>query len=156
MRIGAEAGASECHGLLAGALAAGETPGRAAEAAGSLCPGIEPRMLVPVAAGLGRALAGRQLDFQPWLPGDDAPLELRVAALQAWVCGFISGIGQAETPLRADNADTGEMLGDFDAIARGAEVTERGSEAEEAAFAELVEYVRLAVQNLYEELRRPG
>lgn len=150
------AAASECHGLLAGALVSGARPEAAAETAAPSCPGIAVPTLAAAATDLSRVLAARQFAFQPWLPDDGEALEARVTALAAWVRGFVSGLGEAGARLRDGDADTREMLADLETIARGAAVTEAGSEAEEAAFAELVEYLRLAVQNLYEELNHPG
>ncbi len=148
-------GAAECHGVLAGALAAGETPAAAAELASALVDACDAASLGSWAQSLKIELGEAQLAFQPWLPDDEQPLAVRVEALAAWVRGFLSGLGQAGLRVHDLGAQVAETLSDLDAIARGAAVMEGGSEAEEQAYTALVEYVRLAVQTLFESLN-PG
>lgn len=153
-RLGAVA-AAECEGTLMGALAAGEAPGAAAALAGAAAGQGHGAALEQWARALGTGLGEGQLAFRLSVPADRDPLDRRIEALAAWVRGFLSGIGQAGGRLRSSGAQVGETLSDLDAIARGAAVTEGGSDAEERAYAELVEYVRLAVQTLFETLNPP-
>lgn len=150
-RAGAESAAAEMHGTLAGAVVAGTPPRRAAEVAAASVPGADAQNLEGMATALAEGFSERQVTFQPQLPADGAPLGVRADALSAWVAGFLSGLGSAGEGLRKRGDTVEEIMGDLGAIARGAAVTEEGSESEEVAYAELVEYVRLAVQTLYEE-----
>jgi len=149
-------GWAEVHGTLAGVLAAGAEAAAAATLAARAGTDVEESALVPWAENLARGLADAQVGFRLQLPGDEEPLPRRVDALSAWVRGFLSGVGQAGDRLESAGDDAREALSDLAAIARGAAVTEEGSEAEEEAFAELVEYVRLVVQYLFEALNPPA
>lgn len=149
------AAAAECQGTLVGALSAGEPPAAAAGLGVAGAAGTAAAALAQWARTLQTCIGEGQLAFRLYLPGDREPLGLRVEALAAWVRGFLSGIGQAGTRLHELGPEGAETLSDLDAIARGAAVTDGASEAEEQAYAELVEYVRLAVQTLFEALNPP-
>jgi len=146
------AGWAECHGTLAGALAAGLAPQAAASVAAQAGSGADPSALVPWAESLTRGLADAQGGFRLELPADEASLTQRVDALAAWVRGFLSGVGHAGERVASAGGEAQEALEDLAAIARGAEVTDEGSEEEEEAFTELVEYLRVVVQYLFEAL----
>lgn len=115
------------------------------------------------------ALIDNSLVYQLYLPDDSVSLALRTSSLAAWCGGFVSGIGVYEdwlsgAPAVASEAHTGsaaETLGDQDkdlreAIADLSQIAKAGleneqsdgsgSEAEEQAYAEIVEYVRVVVQ----------
>lgn len=148
-------GAAECEGTLVGALAAGESPVAAAGLGAAVVGSEEPAALETLARTLQSQLGEGRLAFRLSLPDDSNALDLRIEALAAWARGFLSGIGQAGARLPSADAEVAEMLSDLDAIARGAAVTEGGSEAEERAYAELIEYVRLAAQSLFEAMNPP-
>ena len=88
----------------------------------------------------------RQLDdsafaFELLLPGDDdAGLEARTDAVAQWCTGFASGIGLSGRAASDLGQDAREFLEDVTRIAQ-AEVT--SEEDDEAAFAEVVEYLRV-------------
>ena len=92
--------------------------------------------------------------FSLLLPDDDASLAQRAAALSRWCQGFLAGLGlggvqdQSKLP-----GDTHEVMRDFVEISRLGHGDDEASEEDEAAFAEIVEYVRMAVLLVYEELR---
>lgn len=99
------------------------------------------------------ALGGQELEFEPVLPGDDAPLEERVAALAAWCGGFLYGFGFGERSGGAALPDeVGEVLKDFGEISRAVVDAEEPEESSEASYVELVEYLRAGTQLTYEEL----
>lgn len=112
------------------------------------------------------ALTAQAMDYQLYLPGDGTDLALRTQALAAWCGGFVSGMGVYEDWLpeapRASGQDAAaqsagdvrEALADLTQIARAGMDTESGSEAEEQAFAEIVEYVRVAVQLIQNTLQQ--
>lgn len=99
------------------------------------------------------ALNDAELDFALALPDDEQPLGRRVDALGEFCAGFVYGVGigvaaRGNPPLPED---TRELLEDFMAI-DGADGAGEGG-ADEAAFVELVEYVRVGVLLVNEELK---
>ena len=99
------------------------------------------------------ALSGQNMEFELLLPDDDQPLERRTEALCLWCNGFIYGLGTAghSDPTRLAG-DAGEIVRDFNQIMQAGVDESEGEEANESAFAELVEYVRVGVKNVYEQL----
>lgn len=91
--------------------------------------------------------------FQPLLPDDDAPLEERLFSLANWCAGFLNGIGCA-----LDAAAAKTLLKDDETLADFTEITNMDFNASdtnenEALYVELVEYVRMAVLNIHENLK---
>jgi uncharacterized protein YgfB (UPF0149 family) len=111
------------------------------------------------AAGL--QLADEDMGLQLWLPDDEEPLEFRTHALAQWCNGFLASIGSGrDERLQTLSDEAGEALADLREIAL-AEVEsvepddEANLEDEEQAFAEIVEYIRVVVLTLREDLRGP-
>lgn len=107
-------------------------------------------------------LCDDQLGLTLWLPGDTESLEDRTAALAQWCNGFLASIGAGDDQrLNSLSGEATESLADLQEIAM-AEIGESDGadggdlEEEEVAFAEIVEYIRIAVLILREELRGPG
>jgi uncharacterized protein YgfB (UPF0149 family) len=93
------------------------------------------------------------MEFQPLLPPDEAGLAERVEALGAWAQGFLYGFGAAGPfPQGALPTDVAEVLSDFAEVSKAGNVGSESVEVEESALAELVEYVRVGVQLIYDEL----
>jgi uncharacterized protein len=88
-----------------------------------------------------------------FLPDDDAPLTQRLQALADWVSGFLSGMAMMGVSA-ADLANpvVKELVEDLTQIAKLSPKTD-DSEEDEKNFAEIVEYVRIATQNIYIELQ---
>ena len=153
----AVAEAAEAHGTLAGALCA--APGyRLADWLAE----ILPEGAVPAAAGselaslyeeTRSALLGSELELQLLLPDDDQPIAARTEALALWCNGFLYGLGTngAGDPA-ALPGDAGEVVRDLTEISRAGVEDADGPEANEEALAQLVEFVRLGVQLVCEEL----
>jgi len=99
-----------------------------------------------------QSLQGDAMEFALLLPDDDQPLAERVGAMAQWVAGFLYGFGTGAVQINEFPAAVSEALQDFTQIARAnpEEVVE--SEEDENAYTELVEYLRAAVQVLYDEL----
>jgi len=163
-RAEASTDAAEAHGSLCGLVCGLGSGGQAtwlaetlADArAGESAAGNTGRLLEALAASTRAALEGADMTFQPLLPDDGAPLVERVDCLAQWCQGFNHGlfvaarIGTAEAELGSGH--TAEIVRDFGEMAQ---VSLGGEEADadgEAAYAELVEYVRVSVQLVYEEL----
>lgn len=153
------ADAAEAHGTLAGCLCA---------AAGyrfedwllDILP--EGRAQPPAMAALealydstAGALSALDMAFQPLLPEDAQPIDERTGALATWCQGFLYGLGSG-TGATQDVIDlpgeVGAVVTDIMAISRAVVDPEQAEEENEAAYAELVEFVRVGVQVVFEEL----
>jgi uncharacterized protein YgfB (UPF0149 family) len=153
---------SEAHGCLCGALCTSREYSRdewLAEIVESIQgePEAAGGALATLFEASTDALAGGELDFQPLLPDDETALGPRVEALAAWCAGFLYGFGTAGGPA-ANNpvpAEVSEVIADFARIAQAGAPDAEEPEEDEAAYAELVEFLRAAVQLVYEELNAP-
>jgi hypothetical protein len=160
---------AEAHGLLCGLVCRG-----AARSAGEfLAQAAAMRLVVEPAEVLRSALADawektlaqledEYLGFQLWLPDDEEPLEERTIALGQWCSGFLAGLGSGGQ-LDALSDDAREAIEDLQQIARAEMTAEPGAddsaaelEADEAAFAEIVEYVRVVALTMREDFRGPA
>jgi uncharacterized protein YgfB (UPF0149 family) len=151
------ADAAEAHGTLAGALCA-LVPYRFEDWLAEILPeGLD----YPAAATALRnlydetltSLAGHGMEFQLLMPEDDRPIPERTQALTSWCTGFLYGLGSngAADPERLPG-ELGEIVRDLTEITRADVDAEDGAEANEAALAELVEFVRIGVQLVFDEL----
>jgi uncharacterized protein len=100
-----------------------------------------------------QAMRGDELSLELLLPDDDVALELRAIALSQWCQGFLYGFGTGQ-PVNTEElpADVDEILRDMTHIGRATVELGEGSEEEEEAYAEVVEYVRVGVQLIHDEL----
>lgn len=101
-------------------------------------------------------LSERLSEFEPLLPDDESGAGDRTDALAHWCEGFLHGLVSAkhgdEVRDRLAAEPLADVIRDMLQITR-AEVDEAtDEETNEAAYAELVEYVRVAAQLAYEEL----
>jgi uncharacterized protein YgfB (UPF0149 family) len=159
---GAALGAAEAHGALSGTLAASlsfradawiddilgdtEAPERAMHAR---------EVLSALSRETAVHLSGPDMEFEPLLPGDEAALEARTAALAAWCTGFLAGLGSVPVPSAGWPDTVREIVADFAEIARAAVGDEDSEEDSEASYIELVEYLRASAQLVHEELVDP-
>jgi uncharacterized protein YgfB (UPF0149 family) len=100
-----------------------------------------------------RAVSARQLEdrsfgFELLLPDDDASLARRSGAVFDWCRGFLGGFGLAAGATPALSGEGTEALAD---IARLAAATpqDEGDEEDEAALAEIEEFIRVAALLLH-------
>lgn len=120
------------------------------------------------------ALRGEDMEFEALLPDDDIPLVTRAGGLSQWCQGFLYGFGTGQADRRADRTvdqgadreadqeaverdelpgNVNEILNDLTHIGRASvEIEGDGNESEEEAYAEVVEYVRVGVQLIHDEL----
>lgn len=162
----AEAGydAAEAHGSLCGLLCGLGAGAESAWLADTLpespgnptVTGQATAILNALAVNTRGALEDVQMTFQPLLPDDAEALMQRVDALAQWCQGFNHGLFVAartsatEDEIRSGN--TAEIVSDFAEMAQVAVGPDEADAEGEAAYAELVEYVRVSVQLVYEEL----
>lgn len=151
--------AAECHGALTG-LVCGADPAQRPDWPDAL-PDRETLAAVEqdgLLKALGDAIAATldsgDMRFAPLLPDDSETIEIRAAALRFWCRGFLYGFGisfaPGESPPLPD--EVREVLGDFSEIARQELDAEAGNEADETAYAEIVEYVRVGAQLVFETI----
>tara|TARA_R110000850_G_scaffold91742_17_gene194716 strand:+ start:5972 stop:6553 length:582 start_codon:yes stop_codon:yes gene_type:complete len=99
-------------------------------------------------------LMSTDMVFEPLLPPDSTPLRIRIEALAAWCGGFLYGLSSKQKiDIKKLSEEARETIKDL------AQFTSAGFDAtgvpeeEEAAYVELVEYVRVAAQLLFLEMR---
>lgn len=163
-RCGASWDAAQTHGLLAGRLA---TAGAAAgfdwlnqvlegTADGDALRTECERLLGELFQTTYRQLAERQSEFEPLLPDDTESTVERASALAHWCEGFLNGLVSQDhaDALRARLAQEplAEIIRDVLQLTRAAADDEAEVETDEAAYAEIVEYLRVVAQLTYEEL----
>jgi hypothetical protein len=110
-------------------------------------------VLAALATGTTTALNAADPAFTPLLPPDHLILAVRTRALADWCHGFAHGLAAAAgNDPRAYEGVVGEVLGDFGELARASVEADETGEEGEAAYAELVEFVRVGAQLVYAEL----
>ena len=96
------------------------------------------------------------LALQLMLPADDTPLSHRSQALVDWCAGFLFGLGLAgEAASRRLSSEAREVVTDLIEFSR-LDPGDEEDEASEVAYAEIVEYVRMGIVLIYEELAHGG
>lgn len=99
------------------------------------------------------ALRDQAFGFQPLLPDDDEDLALRTAALANWCEGFLAGfayqVAAADSRASVLSQDAGEVLTDIAAMAQAVTTDEESEDDAEDSYCELVEYLRVAVVNIF-------
>lgn len=163
-RCGASWDAAQTHGLLTGRLAV------AGVAAGpdwliQVLEGTEEsdtsreecqKMLDTLYQSTFWQLSERLSEFAPLLPDDDSDTGDRTMAMAHWCEGFLHGLVSAKHGDALRNRLAAEPLADIIRdilqITRAEVDNATDNETNEAAYAELVEYLRVAAQLTYEEL----
>jgi uncharacterized protein YgfB (UPF0149 family) len=92
-------------------------------------------------------------EFQLILPADEEPLPVRAEALTLWCQGALTGLKLAQVPIEDREAgEVTEAINDLIEIAKMHYEDVVASEEDEAAYVELVEYVRVAVMLIYQNM----
>ena len=157
LRLGVDP--SDLHGSLTGYLCAGgkadardwlaalrlEIDAAAAAAAGST-------PLQQLFMECSAWLDDPDMRFEPLLPAADTPVDVRADALVEWCRGFLGGIGLAGAADASSlSPDCAEILRDFSTIA-ASHFEYSDSEEDEGALAEVIEFIRVGVLLLHNEL----
>ncbi len=166
-RARTELGAAECHGLLCGMLCGVQDqapqrwleevlgPRARLQKAQDAC---RDELLRVLTETVGTLWSGR-CNFAPLLPDGKAGLGVRSEALAAWCSGFLYGIGSAGNDVEARlSKDAREVLSDFSEVTRLTS-DPKESESSEANYSEIVEYMRVGVMFIFDELQgcpQPG
>jgi hypothetical protein len=100
-----------------------------------------------------------EMSFYPFLPLDSEELSIRAHALSIWCQGFVDALGMfiSERELilnQSDQTFIGEIIEDFSQISTLSKTTVENGNEEELAYFEVVEFVKVGTQLVYEELKR--
>jgi hypothetical protein len=155
---GSLADAAEAHGSLCGALCS-MSPYKMQDWVNEILPDgaavsdESAAMIEKVFAATATSFGEQGMEFEPLLPDDESPLNGRANALALWCTGFLYGLGTGHiSDLEALNGDVGEIVRDFTEISRATGDDAEADESNEQAYAELVEFIRVAAQVVFEEL----
>jgi yecA family protein len=169
-RCGANWTAAQAHGLVASRLAVAGLPSAAATLNQVLEGTSEAdalrkecvSMLQALWEGTHKSLTERLSAFTPLLPDDEDSAPRRVAALAEWCEGYLHGLvsmqhGDALKKRLAEDP-LADIIKDMLQITRASVEEDDDEEESNAAYLELVEYIRVSAQLFYEELAdmRPG
>jgi yecA family protein len=98
-------------------------------------------------------LGNGQMEFALLLPADDRPIEERAAALGEWCQGFLYGLGSTPIPdIDSLSPEVAEIVRDLTAITQLSVDEAESEQNNEEALEELIEFVRVGVQLLFDEL----
>ena len=155
---GSLADAAEAHGSLCGALCS-ISPYKMQDWVNEILPDgaslsdESSAMIERVFTATATSFGEQGMEFEPLLPDDESPLNGRANALALWCTGFLYGLGTGHiSDLEALNGDVGEIVRDFTEISRASGDEADADESNEQAYAELVEFIRVAAQVVFEEL----
>jgi len=156
--------AADCHGLLCGLICAAGFADQKIWVAG-IFEAYDPkdpfqteayRLLQRLYEETLIRLNSPELDFELLLPDDEDQLCERTESLANWCGGFVSALGMGGLPAQDQLSDeVAELLGDLSQISRVDFDLDNPDEEELVAFEEVVEYVRVGVLFVHEELQ-PG
>ncbi|HEX3951002.1 MAG TPA: UPF0149 family protein [Steroidobacteraceae bacterium] len=155
---GGLADAAEAHGSLCGALCS-MSPYKMQDWVNEILPDgaalsdESSAMIERVFTATATSFGEQGMEFEPLLPEDEEPLNGRANALALWCTGFLYGLGTGYvSDLESLGGDVGEIVRDFTEISRASGEDADGDESNEQAYAELVEFIRVAAQVVFEEL----
>jgi len=115
----------------------------------------QPGLKAMHAEAIAQLASGENMGVDLCLPDDTAPFEERLNALRGWCQGYIYGFGAGGGPVPNKlPADAREVFEDIMQIGR-LDADSSQSEANEQAYVELVEYLRVGVAVLHLALH-PG
>jgi len=96
-------------------------------------------------------------EFSLLLPSDRADINVRTEALGGWCQGFLAGLKHYKVPLeKREPSEITDTLNDMIEIAKVNFGDLTSNDEDESAYFELVEYVRLAVLMLFQEISAPN
>lgn len=147
---------SQVHGLISGVLSGNPKSTAAWE---ELVTGGEETakthdLLQAMFDASAKQLSEFLFEFQLVMPPDTEPLPSRAEALTLWSQGYLTGLKLAQVQLVGREAgDVTEAINDLIEIAKMNYEDVVASEEDEAAYIELVEYVRMAAVLIYQDIR---
>jgi len=164
-RCGSDWNSAQAHGLLCGRLAVLGTDGAilwieqvlGERSVGDALHAECGQMLDMLFQSTWQQLTERLSEFELLLPDDDEEeISVKAESIGFWCEGFLHGLvsGQHAEALKKQLATEplAGLIKDMLEITRASHDENEDDESSESAYAELVEYVRVAVQLAYEEL----
>ncbi len=151
------ADAAEAHGTLTGSLCAA-VGYRFEDWMHEILPegradGLSTAALRQLYLDTAGSLEGQEMEFELLLPEDEQPIDSRTNALGQWCQGFLYGLGtSALQDASALPGEVGDIVRDLTEISHVGVDDGQSEETNESAYAELVEFVRVGVQLVFEEL----
>lgn len=150
---------SQLHGCLCGLLGAG-APAQPEYGLDALTQALDLEVHGELASRImqlytvtAAALQDEEFTFLPLLPDDEEEIALRTAALANWCDGFLAGFAYATAAADSNGSalsqETGEILRDIAAMAQAEPAADESEEEAEDSYIELVEYLRVAVVNVF-------
>lgn len=148
--------ASQLHGFICG-LICGRTPEQnqtgGADVLSELQQSVQSRkMIQQLYAASFRDLSEFSFEFALLLPDDDTEINQRSESLGLWCQGFLTGLEQAYPDIQTAQGDVADVLSDLLEISQVSFGDIEEDDESEAAYAELVEYVRMSILMVYQEL----
>jgi len=150
---------SQLHGCLCGLLGAG-APAQPEYGLDALAQTLDLEVHGELASRIMQlytvteaALQDEEFTFLPLLPDEEEEIALRTAALANWCDGFLAGFAYATAAANSNGSalsqETGEILRDIGAMAQAEPAADESEEEAEDSYIELVEYLRVAVVNVF-------
>jgi uncharacterized protein YgfB (UPF0149 family) len=146
---------SQVHGLICGLLCGSQHGSSVWEelVTGEKKPGKAHKTLQALYDASAKQLDEFLFEFQLLLPKNDDSLLEKAEALTLWVQGFLTGLKLAQIQIEnREPSETTEAINDMIEIAKMNYEEVIASEEDEAAYTELVEYIRMAVILIYQDL----
>jgi uncharacterized protein len=147
--------ASQVHGLITGVLCGNfnEDSSWLETVMGEKVTGEPANLLQELYLVTNKQLVDVLMSFQMVLPDDNYDLPERAEALTVWCQGFLTGLKVAGIPIVGrEPSELTEAIDDLVEIAKMNYQEVVASEEDEDAYAELVEYVRMAVILIFTEI----
>ena len=152
---------SQLHGCLCGLLSAGAPPmveyglDALAQALDLVVHGELAGRVMQLYSASGAVLQDEEFTFYPLLPAEETDISERTLALAAWCEGFLTGFAYAaageDQSGKTFSEPCSEALRDIAALAQAEAAEDEIDDEAEENYAELVEYLRIAVINVYLE-----
>lgn len=108
-------------------------------------------ILTQLANQVQKEVLSEEISFELLLPDDESVINERSSALAEWCAGFATGLGMGGLAEKSQlNQECDEFVKDIISISRMETGVEDGEDAE-AAFFEVVEYIRIGTIMLHQE-----
>jgi uncharacterized protein YgfB (UPF0149 family) len=147
---------SQVHGLISGVICGNPNSNAAWEelVTGGKDPAPTHELLQELYDASVKQLDEFLFEFQMLLPADSEDLPVRAEALTLWCQGLLTGLKLAQVKIvDREPGEVTEAIKDIIEIAKMKYEDVVASEEDEAAYIELVEYVRMAAILIYQDLR---
>lgn len=153
---GVTTGAAEAHGIITAALCAPRPPDWQRLLFGADLARASPSLrsqLLTLYDQTAKQLVAIDFEFVPLLPHE--VLTDQVEALGDWCRGFVLALGMAGVDEHSLIGEAGEFVRDAKEFAEAEMDDDETMDAQERDYAEIVEYLRVGVQLVYEDMHGP-